>query len=513
MSFLDRRTLLKAVASIPLAVWLARDTFAQTGPLVRYDVLSQEGQAMLKIYADGVAQMKALFESDPRSWLFQWYIHAVRGDRTKTSELNRIYPAATGPERALASAVWSTCQPHFNSANQPFFLPWHRMYLLWFERIIRKLTNQPTFTLPYWNYSAAGPNHGIIPAKFRDRTSSLYVQNRNSSVNAGRPIDASSPGALATTALTQCSYSPQGAIPGFCRALDSGLHGNVHVLIGDRNNMGSVPWAARDPIFWLHHCNIDRLWASWNKSGRSNPTSTSFRNTTFKFAGENGQEVVGKVSDMLSILKLGYAYSSYEQVPPCLQPSSTASAESASQTESVSSAESVNPAESASPAESTRTARRVLASTRRVPLASESVGVQLKMPEALTATPEPPFDRRIRELAPSSRLYLVISGLQAAAAPGILYDVYLAPSEKTVAKPSVRHRVGTVNFFDAVSHGEHQQSLVNDERFVSFEVTGHVRRLLLEGRLKAEPVITIVPAGEPAADAIPVVGAIELAHQ
>jgi tyrosinase len=86
-------------------------------------------------------------------------------------------------------------------------------------------------------------------------------------------------------------------------------------------------WAARDPILWLHHRNIDRLWASWNKVGRSNPTSTTFLNTTFTFADENGQQVVGKVSDVLSILRLGYAYSAYEQVPPCMQSSSTALAE------------------------------------------------------------------------------------------------------------------------------------------------------------------------------------------
>ncbi len=524
MSSLDRRTFLKVVASIPLAVWLERDALAATGPLVRYNVLSAEGQAMLKIYADGVSKMKALFESDPRSWTFQWYIHAVRDDRTKTTELSRIYPVP-GPERTLASTVWSTCQAHFNHVNEPFFLPWHRMFVLRFERIIRKLTNQPTFTLPYWNYSAAGPTHGILPAAFRASTSSLFVQNRISSVNAGHPIDASSPGSLATTALSQCSYDPQGAVQGFCQALDSGLHGNVHVLIGDRKNMGSVPWAARDPIFWLHHCNIDRLWASWNKGGRSNPASTAFLNKTFTFADDNGQQVVGKVSDVLSILRLGYAYSAYDQVPSCPQPSSTALAESepsTAQEESAppmaqeESAPSTAQEESAPPMaqeESTREATRVLATTAPVPLASEPVRVQLKMPEAPAAAPDTTFDMRIRKLAPSTRVYLVISKLQAAAQPNVLYDIYFAPSEEAVAKPPARHRVGTINFFNAVSHGEDAQSLVNDERFVSFEVTSLVRRLQLEGHLKAEPSITIVPAGEPATDAKPVIGSIELVLQ
>lgn len=489
MTSLDRRTFLKVVGAIPFAVWMERDALAQTGTLVRYNVLSTEGQAMVKIYADGVSKMKALPASDPRSWTFQWYIHAVPDDRTKTTELTRIYPVS-GPERTLANIVWQTCQAHFNHANEPFFLPWHRMYLLRFERIIRKLTNQPRFTLPYWNYSAAGSTHGILPAAFRTTSSSLFVQNRIASVNAGKAIDAYSPGALATTALSQCSYNPQGAAQGFCQALDSGLHGNVHVLIGDRKNMGSIPWAARDPIFWLHHCNIDRLWASWNKAGRKNSTSTTFLSKTFTFADENGLQVVGKVSDVLSILGLGYAYSVYEQVPPCLTSSSTTLAESA------------------------REATRALASAGPVPLASEPVQVPLMMSEASAArSPETTLDMRIRKLALSTRVYLVMSKLQAAAQPDVLYDVYVVPSEKAGGKSSARHRVGTINFFNAVNHSEDAESFVNDERFVSFDVTSLVRRLQLEGRLKAQLSVAIGPAGEPATDARPVIGSIELTVQ
>ncbi|KAF2740941.1 Di-copper centre-containing protein [Polyplosphaeria fusca] len=40
-------------------------------------------------------------------------------------------------------------------------------------------------------------------------------------------------------------------------------HNSIHVATGGGGNMGSVPIAAFDPIFWLHHCNIDRLFAIW----------------------------------------------------------------------------------------------------------------------------------------------------------------------------------------------------------------------------------------------------------
>jgi hypothetical protein len=153
----------------------------------------------------------------------------------------------------------------------------------------------------------------------------------------------------------------------------------------------------------------------------------------------------------------------------------------------------------------------VLADAAPVPLSSEPVRVQLKRPESPAAEAREPFERRIRKLAPSTRVYLVISKLQAAAEPGVLYEVYLAPPGDAVGKPSAKHRVGIINFFDAVNHGEEAHG--DDDDFVSFDVTNLIRRQHFEGRLKAEPVVTIVPAGEPATDATPIVGTIEVVAQ
>jgi tyrosinase len=40
-----------------------------------------------------------------------------------------------------------------------------------------------------------------------------------------------------------------------------GLHNRVHVWVGGQ--MSSVYWSPNDPVFFLHHCNVDRLWAQW----------------------------------------------------------------------------------------------------------------------------------------------------------------------------------------------------------------------------------------------------------
>ncbi|KAF3481610.1 tyrosinase [Arthroderma uncinatum] len=41
------------------------------------------------------------------------------------------------------------------------------------------------------------------------------------------------------------------------------VHGYVHSLVGGEGHMTYIPWSAYDPIFWLHHANVDRLIALW----------------------------------------------------------------------------------------------------------------------------------------------------------------------------------------------------------------------------------------------------------
>ena len=42
------------------------------------------------------------------------------------------------------------------------------------------------------------------------------------------------------------------------------IHDGIHVWVGGiGGDMASVPFATWDPIFWSHHCMIDRLWWLW----------------------------------------------------------------------------------------------------------------------------------------------------------------------------------------------------------------------------------------------------------
>jgi len=41
------------------------------------------------------------------------------------------------------------------------------------------------------------------------------------------------------------------------------IHDRIHGYVGGPGHMGVVPFSAFDPVFWLHHCMIDRIFALW----------------------------------------------------------------------------------------------------------------------------------------------------------------------------------------------------------------------------------------------------------
>ena len=136
-------------ASIPFCVqpFARAETAAK---VIRHDVVTPEGQAMLKIYASAVGKMMATTKSNPgnpSSWLFQWYTHAVRDDRTKNHEILQIYPHSADPRRALAKAMWNTCEAHF-SGRENFFLPWHRLFVRSLNKLFATFPARRTLRCP-----------------------------------------------------------------------------------------------------------------------------------------------------------------------------------------------------------------------------------------------------------------------------------------------------------------------------------------------------------------------------
>jgi tyrosinase len=175
------------------------------------------------------------------------------------------------------------------------------MYLYWFERIIRKMSKDPNFALPYWNYEAK--TERALPAPFRVSGSPLFTSNRGPGWNAGTS-------SLSASAVATSGFMPN--VPYYTAQsnCEGTPHGAVHVSIGGL--MGSVPTAAQDPIFYLHHANIDRWWNLWLKQGggRSSPVGdNTWKNKKFLFFDETGAQKFMTPCDILRCaLQLNYTY-------------------------------------------------------------------------------------------------------------------------------------------------------------------------------------------------------------
>jgi len=275
-------------------------------PYTRPNLHSPE--ADLESYALAVTNMKALGDDDPRSWMYQANIHGTLLDQSNWLEL------------------FYTCEH-----RSDFFWPWHRMELYWFEQIVRDQSGNPDWALPYWDYS--DPTHQYLPEPFRDPDNPLFVAESSRAVNSR---DKNSPGIDEPMfdycpGLRQVEFGawnrpldrPPAPSPGAALTLETEVHDQIHGWVGGRMADGTpglmsiVETAAQDPVFWLHHANMDRLWASWRAItqggvSRQDPTDPIWGDTPHEFFDQTGVTInppwqVKQVTDT-TIDPLGYQY-------------------------------------------------------------------------------------------------------------------------------------------------------------------------------------------------------------
>jgi hypothetical protein len=253
--------------------------FAQTFvPLVRPNVAGLTlASGEITSYINAITAMKALPAANPVSWTYQAAIHGTT---------------------AAPLLAQNTCQHGTN-----FFWSWHRMYLYWFERIVRKQSGNTSWALPFWDWQA---NPGL-PSMFQNPPVGSPVLNlagRTASMNNGTgTVSNMTPGVNA--ALAQCLYE---GVSG-ADALIQNPHGSVHVQVGGL--MGSITTAAQDPIFYLHHANCDRLWDIWLAQGmRCDPvTDPVWEGQVFTFFDENGvQQNMTSCDVVRAAAQLNYTY-------------------------------------------------------------------------------------------------------------------------------------------------------------------------------------------------------------
>jgi polyphenol oxidase len=275
-------------------------------------------------YKEAVRKMKEVKSDHPWNFYQQALIHCAY--------CNGAYDQVGYPGVAL--------QVHYSW----LFLPWHRYYLHFFERILGKLIDDDTFTLPYWNFDV---KEGMtIPEIFTsDTNSSLYNENRNTKHYYPEILDyryayqCSTPPCgsnktgdelvQANMSYLQTTFKNSLQLPELfmgdpLRAgepdsmkgsggLES-IHNGIHQFVGPTENphtdMGNFATAARDCVFYSLHANVDRLWHLY-RNFRGNLVEFNepdWLDASFIFYDEHERVVRVKVRDCLTPAKLRYTY-------------------------------------------------------------------------------------------------------------------------------------------------------------------------------------------------------------
>lgn len=228
-----------------------------------------------------------------------------------------------------------------------FFLPWHRGYLEMYERAVAALTYQYSFALPYWDWTTL---RGFPPAfsapTYRGRPNALYSPGSDDDGHGSRtpnlflPDSSVGPETMrmvmaetdfelfASSRPLDRSVTPPRPQDSTDRAwldrigtfgkLEATPHNQVHRQSG---GFMATPASARDPLFQVHHCNVDRLWAHWNARGNANPDDAVWRNMAFPdhFINPDGTRYTRTVRDMLSTAAMGYVYDDIHYASPAVR--------------------------------------------------------------------------------------------------------------------------------------------------------------------------------------------------
>ncbi|KAL7129319.1 hypothetical protein ABFS83_13G058700 [Erythranthe nasuta] len=218
------------------------------------------------------------------------------------------------------------------------FFPFHRWYLYFYERILGKLIGDPTFALPFWNWD--NPKGMTMPPMFVDPKSSLYDRKRNQQhlppavVDLGR-TKATDPLQLVSNNLTVMHNEMIRSISGPLDfmgdpyregseanpgegTVERGSHTSIHGWVGDpeqptNEDLGNFYSAGRDPLFYCHHANVDRMWYLWQRLRKKNSpnkriTDPDYLNASFLFYDENAQLVKVYVRDTFDNRRMGFDY-------------------------------------------------------------------------------------------------------------------------------------------------------------------------------------------------------------
>jgi tyrosinase len=360
------------------------------------------------------------------SWRYQAAVHRYLRAEDPLADPRDVLPSPQDQQR-----FWTQCQH-----GSWFFLPWHRMYLRIFEDIVAStvagLQGPADWALPYWNYGdASNPDARRLPQAFVDTTTPdgepnpLRIAARDPDANTRQiiatPAEASSAAAMSEQLFTDVPPAAGfgGAVTVFSHsgprefrgAVESVPHGTMHGAVGGFTGwMSGFATAGLDPVFWLHHANIDRLWNVWRRaSGHVNP-GMPWLDFQFQFRDRTGAVVTMRPRDVVDTRAIGYQYDDDPPAGPAAPP--------------------------APPTD----LRVIMADSTPEMVAASTAPVDLSDPEAgTTMTMVAPSGPGVLTAAAASprRVYLNLEGITGAEA-GVNYEVYVGAARTGTDAPPGR---------------------------------------------------------------------------
>jgi Common central domain of tyrosinase/Polyphenol oxidase middle domain len=450
-------------------------------PYVRRSIANLSAQQITSL-RQGIAVMMGRNTIDPTSYRFQANIHGTYDTATTSREI----------------AAWNQCEH-----GSYYFFSWHRMYLYFFERILRAASGDTNFALPYWNWGDSAQRALPIPFIQPQSGNALFIPvnytqpdgttttGRPSGVNAGTSMLSSGTVddsvAFAAVAFDSpngngFSFGGQIAPPEQFNSphgeLESQPHDQVHSVLAGL--MGDPDTAGEDPIFWLHHANIDRLWKRWlAQGGRQDATDAAWLNTKFTFWDESGNAIQMSGQQIVDTLtQLHYVYDDDPPPPPLPPP----------------------PAPPHRIAESVATQSPTLLSvtqrtgepTKRLELSEAPSSVSLTMQKEATSLLNNDLRAEWKR-----RVVLEIDDIQYHGSVGTYYEVYLDLPKGVKPVYTNANFVGNLNFFALMPHHAHRSvagAAAGGRR--DFDVTKVVAALLREhGWNASTALVTFVPRG------------------
>jgi hypothetical protein len=297
-------------------IWLGYpgDTLARDSPSPKFDIPLMEPQRMSRLGKSSRSKRwasLAVERLEERTLPSGYYVR--KNENTlSSSEIDNFVNAVktlktTFNPGSTLSIYDQFVQEHYDSFSSgqahggPAFLAWHREYLLQFEQALQQVN--PTVTIPYWDFTV--PSSSLWTTKFMggngDPTDNFIVKTGpfaqgswalafdgpdlrrdfgdlvptlptaddvNAAFNATQydvfPFDVGSP----------IDQSFRNNLEGFNHpTAESELHNRVHDWIGGSM---AIAYSPNDPVFWLLHADIDRLWAQWqaaNPGDQYDPTT------------------------------------------------------------------------------------------------------------------------------------------------------------------------------------------------------------------------------------------------